>query len=307
MTTAQADISPVTTPRLPGVRKAQPLALRRRAGRREVAAAAIAEAHTQLLANLHGLQAHFAPKLVHQARVALRRQRVWLRLFRSVIGKERADALRGELRWLFGLLGALRDLQVFDQTYLQDAEQRGRRVELLRASVDRQQQEARTQLEKALGDTRHQLLLQRMAALGGELSVPRDDERPARSWLAGRLERRHRALLGQQDALTSRDPEALHTLRKGLKKLRYTAELASDLYPKRKERVRRYLADLRALQDALGGFMDQHVAREVLDRLPPAGGLQRTLRERMDREAATHLQALTEALPRFAAHEPFWR
>ena len=57
------------------------------------------------------------------------------------------------------------------------------------------------------------------------------------------------------------EPEAQHRVRKQLKRLRYLAEFAEPLYPRRK--VARYLDALRPAQDALGVHNDNAVALEA--------------------------------------------
>jgi CHAD domain-containing protein len=52
-------------------------------------------------------------EFVHQARVATRRMRSGVRLFRGAIPEATADTLGGELKWLGGLFGVVRDLDVF--------------------------------------------------------------------------------------------------------------------------------------------------------------------------------------------------
>jgi CHAD domain-containing protein len=62
---------------------------------------------------LPGVQRDIDTEFVHQARVATRRMRSALRLFRDAIPEGTAAYLRGELKWLGGMLGAIRDLDVF--------------------------------------------------------------------------------------------------------------------------------------------------------------------------------------------------
>ncbi|MFD4714180.1 CHAD domain-containing protein [Streptomyces sp. NPDC058430] len=52
------------------------------------------------------------PDAVHRMRVACRRLRSCLRSYRSVLDREVTDAIRGDLKWLAGELGAERDQEV---------------------------------------------------------------------------------------------------------------------------------------------------------------------------------------------------
>jgi inorganic triphosphatase YgiF len=62
---------------------------------------------------LLGVQHDVDTEFVHQARVATRRMRSALRLFREAIPENAATYLGGELKWLGSLFGTVRDLDVF--------------------------------------------------------------------------------------------------------------------------------------------------------------------------------------------------
>jgi triphosphatase len=62
---------------------------------------------------LPGVQRDIDTEFVHQARVATRRMRSALRLFRNAIPDRTAAYLAGEMKWLGGKLGSVRDLDVF--------------------------------------------------------------------------------------------------------------------------------------------------------------------------------------------------
>jgi CHAD domain-containing protein len=65
------------------------------------------------------------------------------------------------------------------------------------------------------------------------------------------------------------DPEAFHHLRIALKKLRYTSEFLAPLYDEKS--VRRYLKNLKALQERLGQLNDGAHLRTTLGHLREAG------------------------------------
>lgn len=60
-----------------------------------------------------GIERDLDTEFVHQARVATRRMRSCLRLFRNAVPLSTGAFLAAELKWLGGLLGAVRDLDVF--------------------------------------------------------------------------------------------------------------------------------------------------------------------------------------------------
>lgn len=63
--------------------------------------------------HLPGVHRDIDTEFVHQARVATRRMRSALRLFRDAVPQSTGEFLAGELRWLGGMFGAVRDLDVF--------------------------------------------------------------------------------------------------------------------------------------------------------------------------------------------------
>ena len=78
----------------------------------DVVRAAIARSTARLLAHDPGVRLGDDPEDVHQARVATRRMRSDLRTFRRVLDEDWDESMRDELKWLGGLLGAVRDTDV---------------------------------------------------------------------------------------------------------------------------------------------------------------------------------------------------
>ena len=78
----------------------------------DVLRAAIADSTARLVAHDPGVRLGDDPEDVHQVRVATRRLRSDLRTFRPVLDPEWDESLRAELKWLGGLLGAVRDADV---------------------------------------------------------------------------------------------------------------------------------------------------------------------------------------------------
>lgn len=301
--TAAAQASGLREDKAPA-RTAQPVPLKRHGDRRTAARAAIAEGCAQLLHNVTAFGSGFDPELVHQARVGLRRLRVFVRLFRKQLGPARARSLTGELRWLFVVLGRLRDLQVFRETRLPKLSGQARALATLRATLRRHTVAAERAVSAALRGERFDSLCHELAAIQQQLKSPARAGRRTRRWLARRLEHQHRRAL--RHARPRQEATSLHELRKELKSLRYTAELAAALYPRRNKRVRSYLRALREVQDVLGAWVDQQVARDLLSQLaaPP---LRQRLATQLAREELARLAELAVSLPAFAQAEPFWR
>jgi triphosphatase len=288
------------------VRKARRLELARHATRRDLARAAFAEGRAHFDANARHLLPTQPPALVHQARVALRRLRVFVRLFRAELESARAQALSTELRWLFQRLGAVRDRQVFAHDYAGARLASTPAGRSLRARLRRSIESARRELDAALRSARFRRLCDELAALDAVFELPGQGEKRARPWLTRRLKKCRKRALGHFEALLRRDLEELHTLRKELKKLRYTAELARELYTSREKRARKYLSRLSDLQDALGTLIDMKTAREQLAQLNPPAALRTRFAIRFERESATRFSDLDQAFQRFADATPFW-
>src|SRR6202040_4295504 len=78
----------------------------------DVVQAAVAASVARLLSHDPGVRIGEDPEDVHQARVATRRLRSDLRTIRPLLDPEWAAALREELGWIAGVLGAVRDTDV---------------------------------------------------------------------------------------------------------------------------------------------------------------------------------------------------
>ncbi|MEU6558908.1 CHAD domain-containing protein [Nocardia nova] len=175
---------------------------------------------------------------VHQMRVATRRLRSVLRSYRRVFHRHEIDALRGELRWLAGVLGEARDAEVRAErfatlldSYPEVENHLGHRlVNAERAAYT----EAHAVVLGALDDDRY-------AQLRAGLLRLRTDP-PLRHKVAARDAHKvfFAAVRGDRDrlaALVRAEPEAdeadrvecLHDIRKAAKRLRYCAEAAQDI------------------------------------------------------------------------------
>ncbi|HQR60724.1 MAG TPA: CYTH and CHAD domain-containing protein, partial [Methylophilaceae bacterium] len=100
-------------PQPPTIIKAQPTRLQPEMSAHEALKQIAWECLTHLQGN-HDMVLHGEDiEGVHQMRVALRRLRSALNVFSSVASKQNCAAIVGELRWITGVLGLARDLDVF--------------------------------------------------------------------------------------------------------------------------------------------------------------------------------------------------
>jgi CHAD domain-containing protein len=237
-----------------------------------VLAAVLAECLRQISANQPVAERGRDPEGVHQMRVGLRRLRSALRLFRNQLPVRETEALVEELRWLAGLLGAARDLDVFLEELLGPVtkgrpDDRG--LAALRDAAEGARRDAYAALRRELASQRYATLLLRLGCFVDGASFRRrgasELARPARP-LARRLLRHRAARVGQLGArLDELSAQELHRLRIRAKRLRYAIELLAPLFPgAAPDRTARRLAEL---QDVLGHLNDQATAEQLVTRL----------------------------------------
>ncbi|PVM84643.1 CYTH and CHAD domain-containing protein [Caulobacter endophyticus] len=207
------------------------------------------------------------PDAVHNLRVAARRLRALLKLFRPVTGKLGATPASEALKALADALGPARDLDVYIAgTWRPAAEADPQPVEgvgaLGKALIDAQQAAYARALEAASPDRFGPLALDIAAWLeaGDWLADPErveDRGTPARAFAAGRLRKLSKDVLSRGKNLDALDDHERHRLRIRGKGLRYAIDALAPLFPDHPKRLERWSAATRDLQDALGGLNDQ--------------------------------------------------
>lgn len=225
---------------------------------------------------------------VHNMRIAIRRLRSALVLFRSLLDREKEEHFTGELRRLGRVLGEARDWDVFCTETLHQAEEDGVAPPLLaqlREAAEAQRAAAYGYLTTELRGPGLTALMLDMAAWAETLpSGPDERLRAPLSDIAPELEARlQRKALKRGRHIRRRSEAELHSLRKALKKLRYGVEFMAPLH--RRKRVKAYLRGLKALQEQLGLLNDASVASSLTAKL---------------REAHTALVPAAEALTGWA-------
>ena len=226
----------------------------------------------QFQANLPGVLASDDIEYVHQARVALRRLRAALRLYRQECAVP--DALMGGLCVLAAALGPARDWDVLcsetlpaiaphyadeDAWYFGLDKLEARRAEVrvaMRAAIRQEHPGAwllafqRWLLQQAWRDVSES---QRKVQL---LSL--------KKWARRKLSKGHQMIARRAQAYKKLDPAERHALRIAIKRQRYAAEFFRDLFAVRCGA--RYQVVLQALQESLGRINDLRVANRLLTR-----------------------------------------
>ncbi|MCA8960198.1 MAG: CHAD domain-containing protein [Planctomycetes bacterium] len=216
-----------------------------------------------------GTRAGADPEDLHDMRVAIRRMRSAIAMFQPHLA-EPVQQLGKPLKWLGGVLGPVRDLDVqIEQT------------SAWREEVDDDDAPAIEAVERHLRHRRtlaRHLMLQQMGssdyrgAVDGTIAALGDPAPEAPRILAVApdvIERRRGRVrkLGDEIDLAS-PPERYHRLRVRAKALRYAIEFHRSLYGKRAERM---IEAMKTLQDLLGDHQDADVARRHLRELREVG------------------------------------
>ncbi len=250
-----------------GVRPAtSPFKLARALGASTVVLTYLRAQHAAVLSNA-ALVRRSDPDGVHDMRVAIRRARATLRTYRLVLDRDRSEPLRAELRWLAGLLGAVRDSQML-RAHLDRAVKkvppelvlgpvRGRIDERLLADEAR----ATVELLDAFGSDRYAGLLR---ALEDVIRYPGPNASDQQ------LRRRARSAVRRADRLleeatlrprTDDGDIAFHEARKAYKRARYAIEVIEPIVGRPAHQFAKRIGDL---QDVLGAHQDSVVAAEVM-------------------------------------------
>lgn len=228
----------------------------------DVIRSAIAGSTMKLMSNDPVVRLGEDPEGVHRARVAARRLRSDLLMFRPLLDRDWADALREEIGWLGRLLGPIRDAEVLGARIQQRVAAmvglEPRSAKILLDGLESDRLAGRRRLLAGMRSRRYEELVVRLVraarepASRGELV-----DRPAvstgslmkRPW--AKLSSRARALgPGSSDA-------SLHATRIETKRVRYGAEALVPVFGKR---AVRFATAAETLQETLGEHQDAVVA-----------------------------------------------
>lgn len=211
------------------------------------------------------------PSEIHGLRVAARRLRVALRLFRRMLPSRDVTRFRADLRWFASSLGDVRDLDVYTENFKAYAATlpREQRSELggYELYLRRERADARQKAAASFASPRTEALfddIERFAAAGPSAGAlrrwrsltVRNGIRNSLRLSAGRVRR-----LGNRLGARSR-PAELHELRIRAKRLRYELEFFADVYPETKQ----IAAACKGLQELLGSHQDVYTATARLRR-----------------------------------------
>jgi CHAD domain-containing protein len=208
---------------------------------------------------------------VHQLRVATRRARSALQAYGKLIDREQTRQLTDELKWLAGVAGEARDLEVLRERFANAIAAQpvedvlgGVQARLVSWFAPRQAK-ARKLLLDALDSKRYLALLDALDALLADPPFTKLAHKPAAKVLPGQLGRsfdRMRTHMAIADEHTGdqRNRE-LHEVRKAGKRLRYATEAAA---PALGDHAATLISHTKDVQEVLGDHQDAVVAAPVL-------------------------------------------
>ena len=256
-------------------------------------AASVGDAFAAIAAHLTGVLLHWAPlasadagpEAVHQLRVAVRRLRSAMSLFRRAVGGPELDAAHHDLRALMAVLGPARDWDVF-------AAGTGRAVAKafpddpaiarLVVAVERRRRDAYAALAAFLNGAAFRVLGIRLAGLLAgrpweRAPAPPDDDpaqreaqdkqaaalaAPLAGFAAHALSRALTRVNEAGDDLSVLPADQRHRLRIQVKRLRYATEFLAPLFGPRD--ARRFIRRAATLQERLGLLNDGVVAQHLM-------------------------------------------
>lgn len=255
----------------PEARRAATLALSPETSVPRAAAAILGEGMSHFLANQPLLESHGKAEAVHQMRVACRRLRAALSLFRPVLPPDEIVAFRNGLREVAQMLGAVRDIDVLEIQVLAPLieepltpEAVRERLDALRPRLARRRAES---LEAARRSIRAPETARLLLRLGRRIAVLAADESaaPFGAFADDTLKSRHRKLSRRGRKLKQQSAPDRHRLRIAAKKVRYAAEFFQSRYGEKA--MARYIDALGDLQDVLGDLNDIAGIADVLERI----------------------------------------
>lgn len=248
--------------------------LSRRVGEKQPTAAAVVGEY--LAAQVGMIQAKEAqvrvdaPDAVHKMRVATRRLRSTLRVFRDLMDAESTTALSDEVRWLGEMLGGPRDAEVLKARLsgaldaLPPEAVVGPVRERLTTELDARHIQTHRELVAALDSERYHQLLESLTLLLTDPPFLPVADRPAPEALAPLLHKSTRRVTRRweaaQDAVDDEQTELTHEARKKAKAARYAWEAVEPGFDNGDEAARAW----KVVTETLGVAQDTVVARERL-------------------------------------------
>jgi triphosphatase len=217
---------------------------------------------------------------VHQMRVAMRRMRSLLRVFRPACDGPALREFDRALKGLAGALGPARDWDVWlgglGAEVAAALPEEPRIAALLRAARERREAAYAALRPMLEGPVLRRIAWQAVALaqlrpwrVEADAEAAERRAAPLADFAAGVLDKRWRRIAEAGTDISSLPDEEFHALRIQAKRMRYAAELFAPLWGRK--RARRFLARLAEVQDAFGLANDAVVAHALMGPLAGRG------------------------------------
>lgn len=193
---------------------------------------------------------------LHQLRVAIRRLRSAMALFRPAVADPELEQIQDELRWLIAELGDARNLDVYLERDLTDEQ---------RSFVEERRSDAYDRAISVLDSARSRRLMLGLLswAATGRWHENAMSNRPLPDFVNGRIDHLWSKVVRSR-SIERMDDLKRHRLRIEVKKLRYALEFVDALPCRRARRKRRFRKTLEKVQDSLGKLHDIVTARSIV-------------------------------------------
>ncbi|MEF8708331.1 MAG: CHAD domain-containing protein [Candidatus Accumulibacter propinquus] len=259
---------------------------------------------SQLQGNERGLRESNAPEFIHQARVAMRRLRSAIRLWRPLLPEEYVNNFDPRWRTLANQLGDTRNWDVFITEILPPISKAFPDHSDLQRLVGQAMSHLagcrKAAQEVMTSPTYSQLLLEFTAAT---VALEESKKPPLTVFAPRSLNKRAKRVAALALETRDSDPEARHALRVALKRLRYALEFFAPLFPAR--RLQRYHQSAAGLLDLLGRMNDNVVAEQLAVAAQP-GHHSDLVRAWLAGRNDLMLGQLAALLGDFLSHQPPW-
>jgi CHAD domain-containing protein len=220
--------------------------------------------------NEQGVRESDDPEFVHQARVAIRRLRSALRLWKPQLPEAFVATYDAQWRALALILGDARNWDVFLSEMLPElASSFPERSEIgaLSRYATRQRESRRKRVRAALKNVAYSRLLLEFTAAVLKLAESAASAVPLKVFAVHCLNKRAKKVI-QQASATAKDAASRHRCRVALKRLRYALEFFDSLLPQK--HLESYHQAVTQLQDLLGQMNDLDVAVQLIEEALPA-------------------------------------
>lgn len=227
--------------------------------------------HVGVLQGREEAVAEDAPDAVHKARVASRRLRSILRVFRDLFDPEAVQSLREELKWYATELGHARDAEVQKARLLAQVDALpeesvvGPVRERMETELEATHQRALAGVAATLADKRYRLLMIALAQFLADPPLLPGADGPVDELAVGLVDKAikkvRRAYKHAEDSDGEERLAALHEVRKKAKVVRYACEALVPVYG---DDAASSARDWEAVTEVFGEMNDAVVARERL-------------------------------------------